>query len=165
MSNLVDMASSVHWTEAETKALLSVWGSEQIQSKLDGVVRNKNIYERISNQLKKNGVSRNWKQCCDCMKNLLAKYKKVKDNNRQTRNNRWNCPFCNEIDTIVGTRPVSVPPIMVESQTTVDTVESTATTVATISAERSTESETSEEVLNDSVSSNEQWEQLEEEEL
>ena len=36
-------------TEAETKALLSVWGSEQIQSELDGVVRNKNIYERISN--------------------------------------------------------------------------------------------------------------------
>ena len=52
------MASSVHWTEAETKALLSVWGSKQIQSKLDGVVRNKNIYERISNQLKKNDVQK-----------------------------------------------------------------------------------------------------------
>ena len=159
------MASSVHWTEAETKALLSVWGSEQIQSELDGVVRNKNIYERISNQLKKNGVSRNWKQCRDRVKNLLAKYRKVKDNNRQTGNNRRNCPFYNEIDAIVGTRPVSVPPIVVESQTTVDTVESTVTTVATISAERSTESETSEEVMNDSVSSNEQREQLEEEEL
>ena len=58
MSKLVNMASSVHWTEAETKALLSVWGSKQIQSKLDGVVRNKNIYERISNQLKKNDVQK-----------------------------------------------------------------------------------------------------------
>ena len=47
------MASSVHWTEAETTALLSVWGSEQIQSELDGVVRNKKIYERTSNQLKR----------------------------------------------------------------------------------------------------------------
>ena len=76
------MATSVHSTEAETKALLSVWGSEQIQSELDGVVRNKNIYERISNQLNKSGVSRNWKQCRDRVKNLLAKYRKVKDNNR-----------------------------------------------------------------------------------
>ena len=58
MSKLVNMASSVHWTEAETKALLSVWESKQIQSKLDGVVRNKNIYERISNQLKKNDVQK-----------------------------------------------------------------------------------------------------------
>ena len=86
------MATSVHWTEAETKALLSVWGSEQIQSELDGVVRNKNIYERISNQLNKSGVSRNWKQCRDRVKNLLAKYRKVKDNNRQTGNNKQNCP-------------------------------------------------------------------------
>ena len=99
------------------------------------------------------------------MKNLLAKYRKVKDNNSQTGKNRQSCPFYNEIDAIVGTRPVSVPPIMVESQTTVDTVESTVTTVATISAERSTELETSGEVMNDSVSSNEQREQLEEEEL
>ena len=96
---------------------------------------------------------------------MLAKYRKVKDNNRQTGNNRRNCPFYNEIDAIVGIRPVSVPLIVVESQTTMDTVESTVTTVATISAERSTESETSEEVMNDSVSSNEQREQLEEEEL
>ena len=155
MSKLVNIVNFVHWTEVETKALLRVWGSKQIQSQLDGVVRNKNIYERISNQLKKNDVSRNWKQCRDCMKNLLAKYRKVKDNNRQTGNNRWNCPFYKEIDPTVGTRPVSVPPIVVESQTTVDKVESSATTVATISAERFTESETSEEVMNDSVSSNE----------
>ena len=55
------MASSVfHWTEAKTKALLSIWASKQIQSESDSVVRNKNIYERISNQLNKSSVLRNW---------------------------------------------------------------------------------------------------------
>ena len=69
-------SSAVHWTEAETKALLSIWGSKQIQSALDGVVRNKNIYERISNQLNKSGVSRNWKQCHDCVKNIASRVQK-----------------------------------------------------------------------------------------
>ena len=140
------MAASVHWTESETKALLSVWGSEQIQSELEGVVRNKNIYEKISNQLSKNGVSRNWKQCRDRVKNLLAKYRKVKDNNRQTGNNRQNCPFYNEIDVIFGTRPVSVPPVVVESLST-GTGESTVTTpVVSGSIDKSAELRTSEDI-------------------
>ena len=117
------VSSVVHWTEAKMKALLSIWGSERIQSELDGVVRNKNIYERISNQLSKSGVSRNWKQCRDCVKNLLAKYRKIKDNNRETGNNRQNCAFYSEIDAIVGTRPVSVLPVVVENQTAADTAE------------------------------------------
>ena len=96
---------------------------------------------------------------------MLAKYRKVKDNNRQARNNRQNCSFYSKIDAIVGTGPVSVPPVVVESQTTADTAESTATTAVTISTERSTESETSEEVMNDLVSSNEQRERQEEEDL
>ena len=98
-------------------------------------MRNRNIYERISNQLNKSGVSRNWKQCRDHVKNLLVKYRKVKDN-RQTRNHRQNCSFYSEIDAIVGTRPVSVPLVMVETQTAVDTAESTATAAVTISTER-----------------------------
>ena len=93
-----------YWTETETKPLLSIWGSKQTQNDLDSVVRNRNIYERISNQLNKSGVSRNWKQCRDRVKNLLVKYRKVKDN-RQTRNHRQNCSFYSKIDAIVGTRP------------------------------------------------------------
>ena len=91
------------------------------------------------------------------MKNLLVKYRKVKDN-RQTRNHRQNCSFYSEIDAIVGTRPVSVPLVVVETQTAVDTAESTATAAVTISTGRSMELETSEEVMNDLVFSNEQRE-------
>ena len=63
------------------------------------------------------------------------KYRKVKDNNRKTRNNRQNCAFYSEIDAIVGTSSVSVLPVVVESQTAADTAESRATTAVTISTE------------------------------
>jgi len=104
-----------HWVEGETKALISVWGSEEVQSLLNGAVRNKAIYERISRELAENGVERSWKQCRDRIKNLLTKYRKTKDKNNQTGNNRHNCPFYNEIDSIIGTRPVCVPPVVMES--------------------------------------------------
>ena len=39
----------------------------------------------------------------------------MKDNNRQTGNNRYSCPYYNEIDAIIGTRPVSTPPIVLQS--------------------------------------------------
>ena len=76
-----------HWTESETKALIRIWGGEVVQPKLDGVVRNRNIYETISQELSKVGINRSWKQCHDRIKNLLAKYHKTKDNNHQTGNN------------------------------------------------------------------------------
>ena len=101
-----------HWTESETKALISIWGSEEVQEKLDGVV---NIYETISLELSKVSINRSWKQCRDRIKNILVKYRKTKDNNRQTGNNRHNCPYYKEIDAVMGTRPVSEPPVVLES--------------------------------------------------
>ena len=106
-----------HWTESETKALISIWGSGEVQEKLDGVIRNRNVYETISQELSKVSINRNWKQCRDRIKNLLAKYRKTKDNNRQTGNNRHNCPYYKEIDAVIGTRPVSEPPLVVQSDT------------------------------------------------
>ena len=76
-----------HWVEGETKALRSVWGSEEVQSLLNGAVRNKAVYERILRELAENGVGRSWKQCRDRIKNLLTKYRQTKDKNNQTGNN------------------------------------------------------------------------------
>jgi len=70
---------AIHWSESEMKALISIWGSEEIQNKLNGAVRNKDTYERVAQELAKNGVNRCWKQCRDRIKNILAKYRKVKE--------------------------------------------------------------------------------------
>ena len=111
--------ATMHWVESETKALISVWGSEEVQSLLNGAVRNKAVYERIPWELAESGVERSWKQCRDRIKNLLTKYRKAKDKNNQTGNNRHNSPFYNEIDAIIGTRPISVLPVVMESSTAV----------------------------------------------
>ena len=47
------------------KFLIRIWGGEEVQLKLDGVVRNRNIYETISQELSKVGINRSWKQGCD----------------------------------------------------------------------------------------------------
>ena len=36
------------WSVQETRSLLGIWGDADVQSKLDGVVRNRTIYEQIA---------------------------------------------------------------------------------------------------------------------
>ncbi len=45
------------------KTLISVWGEDNIQTQLDGAVRNKTIYEKIAKGMKEHGYKRDWIQC------------------------------------------------------------------------------------------------------
>lgn len=65
------------WTTEETRALVSIWGQENVQSELDGVQRNRTIYERIARELKDRGFDKTWQQCRTKVKNLIHKYRKV----------------------------------------------------------------------------------------
>ena len=40
--------------------MLRVWGDADIQNKFDGVVRNRHIYEKIAESMKKLGYDRTW---------------------------------------------------------------------------------------------------------
>lgn len=35
------------WSCEATQALLGIWGEQNVQSQLDGVARNRNIYEKL----------------------------------------------------------------------------------------------------------------------
>ena len=39
------------WSNDKTKALLGILGASEVQSQLDGVVRNRTIYEKVAAQL------------------------------------------------------------------------------------------------------------------
>ena len=65
------------WSAQETRVLVSIWGEADVQSQLDGVVRNKVVYEKISREMEKLGFIRTWQQCRTKIKNLTHKYKKV----------------------------------------------------------------------------------------
>ena len=65
------------WSTEATRGLLSVWGEQNIQSQLDGVVRNKIVYEKVAASLQELGFEYTWKQCRTKVKNLTQAYRKV----------------------------------------------------------------------------------------
>ena len=65
------------WTYDQTQALISIWGQEDVQRELDGVARNRTIYERVASELRKVGVEKTWQQCRSKIKNLTFRYRKV----------------------------------------------------------------------------------------
>ena len=65
------------WTSDETRALLGVWGESDVQSKLDGVSRNRTIFEKIASSLGEMGYFKTWEQCRTKVKNMVGKYRKV----------------------------------------------------------------------------------------
>lgn len=100
------------WTEDETKCLITLWGDGSVQAKLEGMYRNKSIYESILRSLRERGFRRTWVQCQRKIKSLKTKYKEIKDNNNKSGTGRNNCPFYDLLDSILGDKP-SVRPLMV----------------------------------------------------
>ena len=66
------------WDYEQTKALISIWGQNNVQRELDGVARNRTVYERISSELRRVGVEKTWQQCRSKVKNLTFRYRKVR---------------------------------------------------------------------------------------
>ena len=65
------------WSVEETRALVGVWGQANIQEQLDGVMRNRTIFEMIAREMGELGYERSWQQCRTKVKNLTQKYRKV----------------------------------------------------------------------------------------
>ena len=71
------------WNVTETRALVNTWGDASVQNLLDGVIRNKVIYEKIALEMGKMGYERSWQQCRTKTKNQTHKYRKVGSNYRK----------------------------------------------------------------------------------
>ena len=99
------------WSDPEIKALLEIWGEENIQEELDGAVRNKTVFTKISEKMEEQGHERDWQQCKTKIKALKKKYREVKDHNEETGRGRKTWKYYNEIDAILGHRPASVPSV------------------------------------------------------
>ena len=65
------------WNVEETKALIAIWGQENVQSQLDRIHRNRDVYQRIAMELEDAGYVKTWQQCRTKIKNLTQKYRKV----------------------------------------------------------------------------------------
>ena len=82
-----EMAGSA-WSVEETRVLLNLWGDDRVQRPLEGAVPNKAVFETIQRALVNLGYQRTWIQCRVKVKNLIATYRKIKDNNNRSGQGR-----------------------------------------------------------------------------
>ena len=110
------MAGTV-WTEGETQALLHVWSDQSVQLKLKAVSKNRTIYEAIARSLTDMGYrKRREGQCKTKIKNLTAKYRRVKDGNRKSGNSLDSSfVYFEEMNAVLRTRAASEPPLLLDS--------------------------------------------------
>lgn len=109
--------ATCEWCDDSTKALLEIWSDEQVQKKLKKGEKKTALWRNISQKLSAMGYGeKTADQCKVKIKNLIAKYRKVKDANRKSGNGTDNTfPFFDLMDGILGTRAASDPPIIVDS--------------------------------------------------
>ena len=86
------------WSEKEVRDLINVWGERKIQEELDGAVRNKTVFQHVSEKMSAMGHRRDWEQCRTKIKNLKKEYRTVKDSNGETGRGRKTCRFYAELD-------------------------------------------------------------------
>ena len=66
------------WSKEETFRLIEIWGDGSIQTQLDGLKRNSEVFDTISSEMKKSGYEWTVKQCRNKIKKLKVEYRKVK---------------------------------------------------------------------------------------
>ena len=53
-------ANCAGWSSEKTKAFLGICGASEVQSQLDGIVRNRTIFEIVAAQLREAGYEKTW---------------------------------------------------------------------------------------------------------
>ena len=103
------------WTEEETLKLIELWSEDVIQEMLEGSKRNKDVYAKIAKELEREGYKKSGEQCNSKIKRLRFEYKKIKDNRRKTGRGRKEWKFYEALDMILGHKPSTQPPVVIES--------------------------------------------------
>lgn len=58
--------------------MIEIWGNESIQTQLDGLKRNSEVFDTISSEMRKSGYEWTVKQCRNKIKKLKVEYRKAK---------------------------------------------------------------------------------------
>lgn len=73
-SVLTDSSRKMPWSDRETQALLEIWGENCVQKKLRGCLKNRHVFEYISQRMTAHGFIRTAEQCHTRVKRLKAGY-------------------------------------------------------------------------------------------
>ena len=134
-----------HWTNEEVAASLDIWSDDNIQAQLKGAYRNDAVMKKIAAGIVSRGfkLKRTAKQCCDKLKSLKKSYKDAIDKQRRSgagiesdeEGMEDNFKFFPKLHSVLGTRAVVNPPVLLEIGST-STSTSTGSTTTTPDATR-----------------------------
>lgn len=112
------MSRGQTWGSDEVKALLEIWAEDNISKLLVETHKNTDVFKLFSNKLKERGIDRSGVQCRLKVKKLRQNYLKVRDLLRKSGSSgdvKDKCPWFDELDGILSTRPTSNPQNVMES--------------------------------------------------
>ncbi|XP_056013267.1 uncharacterized protein LOC125672779 isoform X1 [Ostrea edulis] len=104
------------WTRNATLLLIDLYKKYKDQI-LSGKIRKKVVWERITNQMRKEGYSFHSEQVAGRWKSLLRAYKNVKDYNKKFGSGKKTYEYENELDDILGNDPIINPTFTLSSDT------------------------------------------------
>uniref|UniRef100_W5MRK7 ATP-dependent (S)-NAD(P)H-hydrate dehydratase n=1 Tax=Lepisosteus oculatus TaxID=7918 RepID=W5MRK7_LEPOC len=103
------------WSDVETRALLDIWGEQDVQTALDGNFRNSHVYRDVACRLGEMGFDRTPEQCRIRVKGLKRQYYQAKEGIKKNGHYRKICKFYDEMDRILSNRPHIDPQDMIDS--------------------------------------------------
>ena len=110
-SSLVSLSCTPqYWTENATKYLLEIY-REQSALIGKGKGTKKKMYQEISTSLKKQGYNFTWGQVQGRLKTLITNFKKTKDHNNKSGNERKTCAFYKELEELYDGNPTFCGPV------------------------------------------------------
>lgn len=92
--------TKVIWSDKETKVLLDIWASDDVQQNLKGSTKNKHIYEQISKVMMSQGYMRSADQCQSRVKRLRANFRSSLDGKK----GKVECKFFNHLMRAFGNK-------------------------------------------------------------
>lgn len=87
---LADLSKKTPWSDQETRTLLEIWGEDNVQLTLRGCLKNRHVFEYISEKMSDSGFMRTSEQCYTRIKRLKHGFLHEKEDYK----------FFNEMDEI-----------------------------------------------------------------
>ena len=115
-SEAMNKSRARNWMDIEIRYLLTVWKDHFPVSKRNNSSAWENIAKELNQLLKDQGLSsfRTGSQCKSKIKNLEDEFKRVKDHNNKSGNNRESFAYFDDMNEVLGCRPKISPKIVVE---------------------------------------------------
>lgn len=102
---LTDLSRKTPWSDRETRTLLEIWGEDTVQLTLRGCLKNRHVFEYISDKMNDRGFIRTTEQCYSRIKRLKHGFLHEKEDFK----------FFSEMDEIYRREPTVVAPSVPET--------------------------------------------------